>query len=129
MPPSNGNKSWVRRLHAVIGIVSSVNLMILLMSGLLIQHREVFGLEDRVIPRAFLPDSYRPNDGLRGVRADIVVTDLHSGRLLGPIGLLILDAITIFWAILLLSGVFIFMSKQLRSRDHADEPKRQRLVR
>jgi hypothetical protein len=63
MLASNGNKIWLRRLHAIIGIVSSVNLMVI-----------------------------------------------------GPIGLVALDVITLFWAMLLLSGMFIFTSKQLRLR-------------
>ena len=116
MLASNGNKTWLRPLHAVIGIISSVNLLVLLVSGLLMQHRETFGLEERVISRTFLPSSYRSGDGPDGVRADIAAADLHSGRLFGRTGLLVLDVVTIFWAILLLSGIFIFTSKQLRLR-------------
>ena len=116
MLASNGNKTWPRRMHAVVGIISSVNLMALLVSGLLLQHRETFGLDERVISRTVLPNSYRSADGPDGVRADIVAADLHSGRLFGRAGLLVLDVVTIFWAILLLSGIFIFTSKQLRSR-------------
>jgi hypothetical protein len=116
MLASNGSKTWLRRLHAIIGILSSLNLLMMLASGLLMQHRETFGLEDRVISRTFLPASYRINDGTEGVRADIVVTDLHSGRIFGPIGLIALDVITLSWAVLLLSGIFIFTSKQLRLR-------------
>src|SRR5262245_40040899 len=101
MRSSNANRTWLRRLHAIVGIVSSVNLIILLASGFLIQHRETFRLEDRFVGRALLPDSYRPADGPSGVRADIVATDLHSGRIFGPVGLLVLDVITVFWAILL----------------------------
>ena len=116
MLASNGSKTWLRRLHAIIGILSSLNLLMMLSSGLLMQHRETFGLEDRVISRTFLPASYRISDGTEGVRADIVVTDLHSGRIFGPIGLIALDVITLSWAVLLLSGIFIFTSKQLRLR-------------
>jgi len=116
MLASNGSKTWLRRLHAIIGILSSLNLLMMLSSGLLMQHRETFGLEDRVISRTFLPASYRTSDGTEGVRADIVVTDLHSGRIFGPIGLIALDVITLSWAVLLLSGIFIFTSKQLRLR-------------
>ncbi|PYS40468.1 MAG: hypothetical protein DMG14_10410 [Acidobacteria bacterium] len=129
MLATNGNKTWLRRLHAIIGIVSSVNLMVLLSSGLLMQHRETLGLEDRIVSRIFLPKSYRVDDGAEGVRADIVVTDVHSGRLFGPLGLVILDVITMFWAILLLSGVFIFTSKQLRLRAKSGaEPIRSRVA-
>jgi uncharacterized iron-regulated membrane protein len=117
MLASNGSKkTWLRRVHAIIGVISSVNLLVMLASGLLMQHRETFGLEDRVVSRTFLPTSYRINDRNEGVRADIVVTDLHSGRLFGPIGLVVLDIVTLSWAVLLLSGIFMFTSKQLRLR-------------
>ena len=105
---------WLRRIHATLGIISSVNLIILLTSGLLIHHRETFGLEDRIVSRTFLPESYRVDDGPLGVRADIVVTDLHSGRLFGHAGLLLLDIITIVWATLLLSGILIYTRRAIR---------------
>ena len=104
----------MRRVHALLGIVSSLNLMILLITGLLIQHRDTFVLDEHTISRILLPASYRPDDGPDGVRADIVITDLHSGRLFGKKGLLILDVVTIAWAVLLLSGVFMFTAKQFR---------------
>src|SRR5438876_222164 len=121
MLATNGNKIWLRRLHAIIGIVSSVNLMVLLSSGLLMQHRETLGLEDRIVSRIFLPKSYRIDDGAEGVRADIVVTDVHSGRLFGPLGLVVLDVITLLWTMLLLSGIFIFTSKQLRLNSNRNQ--------
>src|SRR5437867_2239497 len=104
----------MRRAHALLGIAASLNLMVLLATGLLIQHRDRLALEERTISRAFLPAYYRPDDGPDGVRADIVITDLHTGRLFGKAGSLILDVATIAWAGLLLTGVFIFTSKQFR---------------
>ncbi|PYS54310.1 MAG: hypothetical protein DMG13_09040 [Acidobacteria bacterium] len=113
----------MRRLHAILGIVSSLNLAILLMTGLLIQHREIFSLEEYTVGRGLLPASYRPDDGPGGVRADIVIVDLHSGRLFGKAGSLILDVVTFAWAGLLLSGITMFSSRQfrkVRSTDHED---------
>jgi len=104
----------MRRVHAILGIVSGLNLAILLITGLLIQHREILGLEGHTVRRSLLPASYRPDDGADGVRADIVVVDLHSGRIFGKAGLLILDIATIAWTCLLLSGISMFASKQFR---------------
>jgi|SRR5437867_12406835 len=104
----------MRRVHAILGIVSSLNLANLLITGLLIQHREVLGLEQHTVSRFLLPASYRPDDGADGVRADIVVVDLHSGRLFGRAGLLILDIATLLWTGLLLSGISMFASQQFR---------------
>jgi|SRR5512147_1423335 hypothetical protein len=98
---------FLRRLHAWIGVVASLNLLLLITTGLLIQHRELFGLQERYIGRRLLPASYRPMDG-QEVRSDIVVTDLHSGRLLGQGGAVVLDGITVAWLGLLLSGWVLF---------------------
>lgn len=62
--------------------------------------------------KAILPRSYRPQDGENGVRADIFVTDLHSGRLLGTAGTLLLDGITLVWMTLLLTGLVMYVGKQ-----------------
>lgn len=108
-PTAGWNRPWVRRLHAVIGLVASLNLLLLLGTGFLLQHRETFGLEERIVTRSVLPADYRPQDGADGVRADIVVTDLHSGRLFGATGALVLDGITLGWFVLLLSGLYLFV--------------------
>jgi hypothetical protein len=79
-------------------------------TGLLIQHRDFFGLDNRYIGRRFLPSEYRPNDGPE-VRSDIVVTDLHSGRILGTTGAVILDVVTVCWLILLLTGVSMYVKR------------------
>lgn len=101
-------RTLMRKLHAVVGLVASLNLLFILVTGFLLQHREGFRLEDRLVSRAILPEGYRPQDGAGGVRADIVVTDLHSGRMLGTTGTLVLDGITLGWFVLLLSGVYLF---------------------
>lgn len=101
-------RKQVRQIHAVIGLISSLNLLMILTTGVLIQHRETFRLEDRTVNRAFLPEKYRVDDGPEGVRADIVITDLHSGRILGSTGTLILDLTTLCWFVLLVSGLFMF---------------------
>lgn len=103
------NRLWLRRLHGLVGVVASLNLFLLLGTGFLLQHRETFALDEHLVSRTFLPASYRVQDGPDGVRADIVVTDLHSGRLLGTTGTLVLDGITLAWFVLLLSGLYMFV--------------------
>jgi hypothetical protein len=78
-------------------------------------------LEERFISRRFLPSSYRANDG-NEVRSDIVVTDIHSGRILGQSGLLIVDALTIAWFLLLGTGLIIFVKRYSRSTVNGDRP-------
>lgn len=109
-------RAWSRRLHAFIGIVSSVNLLVLIGSGLLLQHASLFRLDEKTISRAVLPTSYRPQDGDAGVRADIFVTDLHSGRLLGTTGTVVLDVATLAWLTLLLTGVVMYFGKRRQTQ-------------
>lgn len=111
------NKGWLRKLHTVVGLVASLNLLLILVTGFLVQHRDAFRLDEHVISRQFLPDNYRPQDGPDGVRADIVVTDLHSGRMFGSTGALILDAVTVGWFLLLLSGLFLFAQGRWRKEN------------
>ncbi|HSE48348.1 MAG TPA: hypothetical protein VLA96_03985 [Terriglobales bacterium] len=113
----NGWARRLRRLHALVGLALTLNLLLLLVTGFLVQHREDFKLEDRTISRAWLPENYRPLDGPE-VRADIVVTDVHSGRILGPNGALILDAATLGWAVLLVSGLWIYVFGRRRNGHH-----------
>ena len=110
----NGWSRRLRRLHAVVGLVLTLNLLLLLVTGFLVQHREDFRLDEKMISRTWLPASYRPMDGAE-VRADIVVTDVHSGRILGPNGALLLDAATLGWAVLLVSGLWIYVFGRRRN--------------
>lgn len=114
----NGWGRLLRRLHALVGLVLSLNLLLLLATGFLVQHREALGLEERNISRAWLPAGYRPMDG-DAVRADIVVTDLHSGRILGPNGTLLVDAATLGWGVLLVSGLWIYVFGRRRNGNGA----------
>ena len=105
--PRHARRRWVRRLHAVAGVVLTANLALLLVTGFLMQHTEAFGLEGKMVSRTWLPADYRPQDGGE-VRADIVVTDLHSGRLLGGPGRMVVDAVSVGWLIMLVSGLVLF---------------------
>jgi uncharacterized iron-regulated membrane protein len=94
-------------------------MLIILATGLLVQHRERFHLDERLVSRFWLPDSYRPQDGPEGVRADIVITDLHSGRIFGPTGVLVVDGLALGWLLLLLSGVVLYFVSRWRKENGA----------
>jgi len=112
-PNKNGrNGKWARKVHAFLGLVSAVNLFVLITTGFLLQHASLLKLDERTVSRAVLPSSYRPQDGATGVRADILVTDLHSGRLFGMAGMLVLDGITLAWLTLLVTGLVMYVGKQ-----------------
>jgi len=105
-------RPWVRRLHAMLGLISAFNLLVLISTGFLLQHRTLLRLDERMLTRKILPSWYRPQDGGSGVRADIVVADLHSGRLFGVAGALVLDIITLAWLVMLATGMVMYLSSQ-----------------
>lgn len=109
-----GRSRWVRKIHLVIGLVCTLNFMMLLVSGFLIQHREAFRLEERMVGRSWLPSGYRPADPDSAVRADIVLTDLHSGRLFGRYGTLLVDAMTVAWFLMIATGIGIVLVRRLK---------------
>ena len=116
-PPAKSGSStrwraWSRRVHAVLGILSAFNLFVLITTGFLLQHSTLLKLDERSLTRRLLPSGYRPQDGGSGVRADIVVADLHSGRMFGVAGALFLDAVTLVWLVMLTTGVVMYLSKQ-----------------
>ncbi len=100
-------KRLLRAVHAWIGLLASLNLLVIITTGFVIQQRDRFDLQDRYVSRRWLPSGYRPDDG-PAVRSDIVVTDLHSGRVFGEAGSLILDVTTLAWSVLLVTGLAIF---------------------
>ncbi len=111
-PGQRGSRSWVRKTHALLGVISACNLLLLIGTGLLLQHATLFRLDDHVVSRRLLPSSYRPQDGDSGVRADIVITDVHSGRILGIAGALVLDVITLAWLTMLATGLVMYSLKR-----------------
>jgi hypothetical protein len=90
-------------------LISAFNLILLISTGFMLQHRELLRLDERTVNKRVLPSFYRPDDPGRGVRADIVVADLHSGRLFGTAGALLLDAATLLWMIMLGTGLTMYL--------------------
>ena len=111
-PGRRGSPAWVRRTHALLGVISACNLLLLIGTGLLLQHAALFRLDEHTVTRRLLPSAYRPQDGDSGVRADIVITDVHSGRIFGTAGALILDGITLAWLTMLVTGLVMYSLKR-----------------
>jgi hypothetical protein len=116
--PRKPKPGWVRSVHAFLGVVSALNLLLLISTGLLLQHAAMLHLDEHTVSRTILPSGYRPQDAGSGVRADIVITDLHSGRLFGAVGALVLDVITLAWLVMLATGLVMY-ALRLRLKQRA----------
>jgi uncharacterized iron-regulated membrane protein len=93
-----------RKLHITVGLSAALYFMLIAATGVAINHREGFGLQEHYLSRSLLPSSYRPQDG-REVRMDIVITDLHSGLIFGKVGAPINDVVAAVWFLSILSGI------------------------
>jgi uncharacterized iron-regulated membrane protein len=96
----------VRRLHLYIGLASALYFMLIAATGVALNHRQLFGLEAHYVSRQWLPESYRPDDGVE-VRSDIVIGDLHSGLIFGKAGAPVMDLVAAFWFVSLVTGLSI----------------------
>ena len=94
----------LRKLHLIVGLVSALYFMLIAATGVAINHRQGWRLEECSVARTWLPKSYRPNDGA-AVRADIVVTDLHSGLIFGKVGAPMMDVVATVWLFSIVSGI------------------------
>ena len=94
----------IRRLHLYLGLGAALYFMLIAATGVALNHREGFHLEEHYFTRGWLPESYRPQDGDE-VRADIVVADLHSGLIFGKVGGPVMDVVATVWFLSLLTGL------------------------
>jgi len=114
----NGGKpaQFLRRLHFWAGAILTINFILLVITGLCVQHRDWLQLEERTVSRKWLPSGYRPHDPETEIRADIVLTDLHSGRLFGRWGPLMVDLAAAGFLFMIASGFIMQLSCKYRNR-------------
>lgn len=101
------------RIHVVTGLAAAVWFLLMAVTGVLINHQESLGLLDTEISDRYLPSYYRSDVRTGTTRLNIVITDLHSGRILGSNGQWISDLVGLLLIISLLTG---FGSEQMKRR-------------
>ena len=94
----------IRRIHLYVGLSAALYFMLIAATGVALNHREGFRLQDHYFSRRWLPVSYRPQDG-EEVRSDIVIGDLHSGLIFGRVGAPVMDVVASIWFLSLLTGL------------------------
>jgi uncharacterized iron-regulated membrane protein len=112
----------LRKVHLWVAVLFTTHFLLLAVTGVLVQHRELFGLERTTIPRSWLPAGYRPLDPDTGIRADIVITDLHSGKLFGAKGPLVVDLAVLAWIVIMASGFGMILAARRRNNGRRRSP-------
>lgn len=104
---------WKHRIHIVIGLVFALYFLMLAVTGVMVHHADSWGLTEEYVSRRYLPSSYRPLDGDE-TRLDIVITDLHSGRIFGITGRWLPDLVAGFWTVSILTGIGMVLWRKAR---------------
>jgi len=98
-------RDWLYRTHVLTGLAAAVCFLLMALTGVLINHQESLGLLDVEISDRYLPGYYRADARTGTTRLNILITDLHSGRILGSRGNLASDLIALLLIVSLASGV------------------------
>lgn len=104
---------WKHRLHVAIGLVFALYFLMLAVTGVLIHHAGDWGLTEKYVSCNYLPSNYRPLDG-EETRLDIVIADLHSGRIFGITGRWLPDLVAGFWTVSILTGIGMVVWRKVR---------------
>lgn len=110
----NGNWRRWRTVHLVTGFTVALWLLVMTVTGVLINHQEGLGLTEIEVPNAYLPAHYTDEFHPDTTRLNVVLADLHSGRFFGSKGRLLSDVIGLLVLISITSGVYSF---RLRRRN------------
>jgi hypothetical protein len=109
-------------------LAAALYFMLIAATGVALNHRQLFRLEDRYVSRTWLPATYRAQDGAE-VRADILVGDLHSGLIFGRLGSPIMDVVATVWFLSLLSGLSLaVLGRSLHNGSRREEDAELELV-
>ena len=123
---SNLLKVWcwrdrLYRIHVVMGLAAAVWFLLMAVSGVLINHQESLGLLDAEVSDRYLPDDYRADARTGTTRLNILITDLHSGRIFGSWGTWMSDIVALLLVVSLLTGfVSHRLKKRLQTANHRD---------
>ena len=104
------------KVHVVTGVAAALWVLLLAVTGVMINHQESLGLLDAEISDEYLPGSYRADVRTGTTRLNIIVTDLHSGRFFGAHGTWLSDSIALFLFVSLASGTASYWIKRRLQR-------------
>lgn len=121
-----GNRlyKFMRGLHITTGLAAALGLSIIALTGILINHQEELGLLDLEVDDKYLPDYYRADLRTGSTRLNIIITDIHTGKILGSKGYLLGDLLGAMLIISALSGTYAYFYGRRIKRKNGLEKRR-----
>ena len=101
------------RVHFLTGLVGAAWLLVMAVTGVLINHQEEWGLLEIEVPNSVLPGHYTSEYRPETNPLNVVLTDLHGGRFFGEHGKWIGDAAALLLIVSVITGLY---SHRLRRR-------------
>ena len=104
---------WLRKIHRWASLAAALPLLLLTLTGVMLNHKEVFGhkkpaagaatktMQKNTGPAAGAPDSKKAFDPMR------LAKDLHKGKIAGAVGTVLLDVTSLLLLISSVSGLLL----------------------
>lgn len=96
------------KVHTASALIVAAWLLLLAISGVLINHQEVLGLTEVEIRDDYLPGYYLSEFHTGTTRLNVIITDIHSGRIFGAYGYLLTDLIALLVVVSAITGVLSY---------------------
>jgi len=103
------------RIHLVTGLVAGLWLVLMAVTGVLLNHQEELGLVDTLVPNAYLPGHYADEFHPEGTALAVVLTDLHSGRIFGSWWRLLSDVAGLLLLVSVATGFYTYVLKRRKN--------------
>jgi hypothetical protein len=104
-------RPWYR-WHRRVGVTSAVFVIILAVTGLILNHNIMLDLHNVHITNPWLLEWYGYDADAEYAKEvltlDKLILDIHTGRVLGGVGSFIMDIAAILFLVLALSGVYMW---------------------
>ena len=118
------NLRFLYRLHRKLGIVTALFIVILSVTGIMLNHNAQFGLNKQFITSQWILKLYGKEQQTysesgyptNNLTADQIILDIHTGRILGKFGPFFMDIIAVLLIILSGTGLFIYIKKARKNK-------------
>lgn len=116
----------INRLHRRLGVITCIFILILSITGILLNHSIDFGLHHITLESDFWYNLYELDKNITDengypihiITLEKVIIDIHNGKILGNIGKYILDSIAILLIIISITGFYLWRKRAKNNRNN-----------